>query len=250
MNLNNSQTGILRLSRFLVIRNFTSLFSQLWNFLRLYLQNNLLSSQFNPYNMTNSSVQTTVSMKKLILATILLFSASVHAEKGHIADDAMIYVHNGPSNQYRIITRIPSGSSVDILKRDPKTKYVQIRMSKGRIGWVEPTAVDPGDSISVRLPKLQSSLEESQITVAEQAAKIETLQSESGGMREKNQLLTSEVAELNATIKELNFKIESSDESNLMRWFTHGGLVALGGVILGLILPYFPKRRKRKDEWF
>lgn len=162
----------------------------------------------------------------------------------------MIYVHNGPSNQYRIITRIPSGSAVEILKRDPKTKYVQIRMSKGRIGWVEPTAVDPGDSMSVRLPKLQSSLEKSQITVAEQAAKIETLQSESGGMREKNQLLTSEVAKLNATIKELNFKIETSDESNLMRWFTHGGLVALGGVILGLILPYFPKRRKRKDEWF
>ena len=200
--------------------------------------------------MTNSSFQTYVSMKKLLLIASLLLSASVHAEKGHIADDAMIYVHNGPSNEYRIITRIRSGTAVDILKRDSKTKYVQVRMPKGRIGWVEPTAVDPGDSISVRLPKLQSSLDKSQTTVSEQSVQIEKLQSESKSMREKSQLLTSEVAELNATIKELNFKIESSDESNLMRWFTHGGLVALGGVILGLILPYFPKRRKQKDEWF
>lgn len=200
--------------------------------------------------MTNSSFQTHVSMKKLLLIASLLFSVSVHAEKGHIADDAMIYVHNGPSNEYRIITRIRSGTAVDILKRDSKTKYVQVRMPKGRIGWVEPTAVDPGDSISVRLPKLQSSLDKSQTTVSEQSVQIEKLQSESKSMREKSQLLTSEVAELNATIKELNFKIESSDESNLMRWFTHGGLVALGGVILGLILPYFPKRRKQKDEWF
>lgn len=200
--------------------------------------------------MTNSSAHTNVSMKKLLLITFLLFSISAHAEKGHIADDAMIYVHNGPSNEYRIITRIRSGTAVQILKRNPKTKYVQVRMPKGKIGWVEPTAVNPGDSISIRLPKLQSSLEKSQSTVSQQASQIETLQSDSSSMREKSEQLTSDVAKLNATIKELNFKIESSDESNLMRWFTHGGLVALGGVILGLLLPYFPKRRKQKDEWF
>jgi len=217
---------------------------------RVYLQNNLLSDQFNPYNMTNSSVQTNVSMKKLLLTVFLLFSVSAHAEKGHIADDAMIYVHNGPSNEYRIITRIKSGTAVQILKRNAKTKYVQIRMPKGKVGWVEPTAVNPGDSISIRLPKLQSSLEKSQTTVSTQASQIEKLQIESNSMRDKSQQLSSEVAKLNATIKELNFKIESSDESNLMRWFTHGGLVALGGVILGLLLPYFPKRRKQKDEWF
>ncbi len=200
--------------------------------------------------MTNSSVQTNVSMKKLLLTTCLLFSLSAHAERGHIADDAMVYVHNGPSNEYRIITRIKSGAPVQILKRDPKSKYVQIKMPKGRIGWVEPSAVNPGDSISVRLPKLQSSLDKSQSTVTEQADKIEKLQRETNQLKQKNLSLTTEVVELKSSIKELNFKIESTDESNLMRWFTHGGLVALGGVILGLILPYFPKRRKRKDDWF
>lgn len=200
--------------------------------------------------MPNSSVQTNVSMKKLLLTSLLLFSVSAQAEKGHIADDAMVYVHNGPSNEYRIITRIKSGSPVTILKRDPKTKYAQIRMPQGRIGWVEPSAVDSGDSMSVRLPKLQSSLEKSQTTVTEQAQQIESLQQESAALKRDNQTLSTEVQELKASIKDLNFKIESSDESNLMRWFTHGGLVALGGVFLGLILPYFPKRKKRKDEWF
>jgi len=197
-----------------------------------------------------SSIQTLVSMKKVLLLTLFLFSTVAQAEKGHIADDAMVYVHNGPSNEYRIITRIRSGTAVEILKRDAKTKYTQIRMPKGRIGWVEPGAVDAGDSISVRLPKLQSSLEKSQSIVKQQTLKIDQLQTESDSLKQKNVSLTSEVEQLNTTIKELNFQIESSDESNLMRWFTHGGLVALGGVILGLLLPYFPKRRKRKDEWF
>lgn len=200
--------------------------------------------------MTNSSVQTNVLMKKLALISLLFFSVSAQAEKGHIADDAMVYVHNGPNNSYRIITRIKSGTAVTILKRDPQSKYVQIKMPQGRIGWVEPTAVDPGDSISVRLPKLQSDLEQSQTTVKEQAEKIVELQQESKSLKDTNESLNSEVQQLKATIKDLNFQIETSDESNLMRWFTHGGLVALGGVFLGLILPYFPKRRKRKDEWF
>ncbi|EAR60953.1 TIGR04211 family SH3 domain-containing protein [Neptuniibacter caesariensis] len=189
-------------------------------------------------------------MKKLALISLLLFSVSAQAQKGHIADDAMVYVHNGPSNSYRIITRIKSGTPVTILKRDASSKYVQIKMPKGRIGWVEPTAVDPGDSISVRLPKLQSDLEQSQTMVKEQAEKIVELQQESKNLKNTNESLNSEVQQLKAKIKDLNFQIESSDESNLMRWFTHGGLVALGGVFLGLILPYFPKRRKRKDEWF
>ncbi|PIE25252.1 MAG: hypothetical protein CSA60_01140 [Neptuniibacter caesariensis] len=189
-------------------------------------------------------------MKKLALTSLLLLSMSAQAEKGHIADDAMVYVHNGPSNSYRIITRIKSGTAITILKRDTNTKYVQIKMPKGRIGWVESSAVDPGDSISIKLPKLQNSLEKSQATVKKQAEIIEQLQQESNSLKNTNQSLNTEVAKLKATIKDLNFKIESSDESNLMRWFTYGGLVALGGVFLGLILPYFPKRRKRKDEWF
>ena len=172
------------------------------------------------------------------------------AEKGHIADDAMVYVHNGPSNQYRITTRIKSGTAVEILKRDPTTRYVQIRMPKGKVGWVEGSSVDRGDSISIRLPKLQSSLEKSESMVKQQALQIEQLQAESNALKEENSALTNNTDSLKATIKDLNFQIESSDETNLMRWFTHGGLVALGGVILGLILPYFPKRRKRKDDWF
>lgn len=204
--------------------------------------------------MTKLRIQTSVSMKKTLLTLSLLLgtslSSAAYAERGHIADDALIYVHNGPSNEYRIITRIKSGTPVEILKRDSKTKYAQIRMPKGRIGWVEPSAISSGDSISIQMPKLQSDLEKSQSTVAAQTAAIEKLQSDSEAMKEENATLSHQVDELNAAIKDLNFQLETSDESNLMRWFTYGGLVALGGVILGLLLPYFPKRRKRKDEWF
>ncbi len=191
-------------------------------------------------------------MKKYSLLPLILFFVSplVLAQPGHIADDAMVYVHNGPSNQYRIITRIASGTPVEILERNNSTKYTHIRMDNGRDGWVESAAVDPGDSLAVRLPKLQQSLEQSQSTVSQQAEQIEQLQSESATLKSSNETLSSEVQKLNSRIKELQFQIDTTDETNLMRWFTYGGLVALGGVFFGLILPYLPRRKKRRDDWF
>ncbi|MFW1677026.1 TIGR04211 family SH3 domain-containing protein [Pontibacter sp. JAM-7] len=191
-------------------------------------------------------------MNKSTLITLLLlcFSPLVLAQPGHIADDAMVYVHNGPSNQYRIITRIASGSPVEILERNKSTNYTHIRMQNGRTGWVESASVDPGDSLSIALPKMERSLEQSQSTVSQQAQQIEGLQTESAALKKSNESLSSDVQKLNSRIKELQFQLDTTDETNLMRWFTYGGLVALGGVFFGLILPYLPRRKKRRDDWF
>lgn len=189
-------------------------------------------------------------MKKLLFIPLLLLSFTAHAQKGHIADDAMVYVHKGPNNTFRIITRIKSGTPVQILKRDSGSRYTQIKMPNGKIGWVESISVDRGDSITARLPKLDADLKNSRDTVEQQANRIEELEAESSGLKKQNTQLNNEVTALKSQIKELNFQLDSTDESNLMRWFTHGGLVAFGGVILGLILPHFPRRKKRRDDWF
>ena len=35
----------------------------------------------------------------------------------------------------------------------------------------------------------------------------------------------------------------------MVEWFTRGGIVALGGIILGVIIAYLPKKRRRNDQW-
>jgi SH3 domain protein len=34
-----------------------------------------------------------------------------------------------------------------------------------------------------------------------------------------------------------------------MMWFTRGGMVAGAGILLGIILTYLPKRKRRSNEW-
>ncbi|NVK43027.1 MAG: TIGR04211 family SH3 domain-containing protein [Oceanospirillaceae bacterium] len=186
----------------------------------------------------------------LAASLVLMTALPVCAKPGHIADDVYTYYHSGPSNQYRIIGRIRSGEPVEILKRDQSTDYVQIRMDDGKTGWLPGEHVAEGPSTLSRLPELEAALTEKQSTTSDQKQEIDTLRAELGRLKTENQSYTGELQTLNSQIDSLNRQIENMDESNLMRWFTHGGLVALGGVLLGLLIPYFPKKRKRRDDWF
>ncbi len=189
------------------------------------------------------------------LATGLLLLASlgplpVFAQPGHVADDVYTFYHSGPSNKYRIAGRVRSGDAVDIIKRDASTDYVQVKLESGRTGWLPGDQITEGPSTLARLPELQAALSEKSATTQTQADEITRLRTELTDLKARNQSYDNERDVLNRQIKDLNNQIENMDDSNLMRWLTHGGLVALGGVLLGLLIPYFPKRRKRSNDWF
>ncbi|MBA4502050.1 TIGR04211 family SH3 domain-containing protein [Marinobacterium marinum] len=190
-------------------------------------------------------------MKKvLLLGALLCASAPVLAEKGHISDDAHVFFHSGPSNQYRITGRINSGESIQILGRNNETEYVQIRTSGGRTGWLPGDLVRSGDSKLIELPKLEEALEQSRTTISEQADTIEKLNSSLTQLQQESSTYTDQIRSLNTEIRDLQSQINNMDQSNLMRWLTYGGLIAFGGVLLGLIVPHLPRKRKRSDDWF
>lgn len=188
-------------------------------------------------------------MKKSFACILLALALPAHAQKAHIADDVYIFYHSGPSNQYKITGRVNSGTPITILKRDPDSKYVLIRMPNDKTGWVAPTNVEEGPSLFERVPTLEANLKNSQAKVEEQKAVIEQLQAELAAVQDERAALTEELRTSNAQIQSLSFQVENMDQSNLMRWFTHGGLVALGGVILGLLLRSFSGRRKPTSSW-
>jgi len=188
-------------------------------------------------------------MKKvLFLALLGSLTATAYAEPAHIADDAYVFMNSGPSNQYRINGRVNSGESVVILDR--KNEYIQIRTESGRVGWVPESFVDPGLSGLVRLPELESELAQARKQIEAQEQEIEVLQNSAQSRRQESEQSQARVTELEQEITSLKSRIANMDQSNLIRWLTHGGLVALGGVLIGLLVPYLPKRRKPRNDWF
>jgi SH3 domain protein len=79
---------------------------------------------------------------------------------------------------------------------------------------------------------------------------LQTVQTQLTNFRAETSNRDAEVLERDKRIRELEFQVASMDQSNLMRWLTHGGLIALGGLIIGVIVSNLPRRKKRQSEWF
>ena len=189
-------------------------------------------------------------MKKILsLSLLLALSVPLHAqEAAHIADDVYVFTHGGPGNQYRINGRVNSGEPVTILGR--QNQYIQIRTESGRTSWVPAEFVATGKSKLAQLPSLEESLITSETRIEEQDEEIARLNQQISSISGNNSKFTEQINHLERQIVQLESEIANMDQSNLIRWLTHGGLVALGGVLLGLFVPYLPKRRKRRDDWF
>jgi SH3 domain protein len=186
--------------------------------------------------------------KALLLVLIGSLSAPVFAESAHIADDVYVFMNSGPSNQYRINGRVSSGEAVEILDR--RDDYIQIRTESGKVGWVPAPFVAKGVSDLSRMPELEAALSASQKRVEAQQKEIEILQQSAQARLQESEQARNRVVELEQEISTLKTQIANMDQSNLIRWLTHGGLVALGGVLLGLLVPYLPKKRKQRSDWF
>lgn len=186
--------------------------------------------------------------KALLLLLIGSFPATLFAAPAHIADDVYVFMNSGPSNQYRIIGRVTSGEPVEILDR--RDSYVQVRTENGKVGWVPAPFVADGVSNLSRLPELEKALTASRKRVEAQQKEIEILKQSAQARQEESEKSRNRVTELEREIGTLKNQISNMDQSNLIRWLTHGGLVALGGVLLGLLVPYLPRRRKQRSDWF
>ena len=200
--------------------------------------------------------------KTVLLFMCLIYSASVFsAESYHVSDEVKIYMHRGPSNQYKIKARISSGTPLTFIARNKETKYVHVRTNTGVQGWIESRYLANGKSVKSSLPEAKKQLQISQQAQQEQTMKIEALSSElqQVSLQRKTELsrinearakTTAQVTQFENQIVRLQAEIDGMDESNMMGWFLRGGAVAIIGIIIGLIIPNLPKRRRRTEDWF
>ncbi|BBB26487.1 TIGR04211 family SH3 domain-containing protein [Amphritea japonica] len=187
--------------------------------------------------------------KQLITYLFAMLLATSAEAANYISDDVFTFYHGGPSTEYRITGRIRSGTPVTVLSRDEKTDFLRIKTPSGKVGWISADKVSTGTSLANRFPKLEEQLKQNEGSLNSQAEEVSVLKQQNQTLARQNQGNAEKVSALEEQIVSLNRTINGMDESNLMRWFTYGGLVAFGGLILGLMIPYLPKRRKRHDTW-
>ncbi|MDN3651952.1 TIGR04211 family SH3 domain-containing protein [Thalassotalea ponticola] len=166
----------------------------------------------------------------------------------YISDELFIYFHSGPGTQYRILGTIDAGEQVTLMGA-PKNGYQQLVDERQREGWVDAKYLSKSPGLKVVVAELNAELAdhvssknslEQKLTQANQ--QVAELDSQLSQLQEQHKVLNEQyqVAANELDNKELNI---------MLTWFMYGGGVMAIGVLLGLILPRFFKRRNNYSSW-
>ena len=196
--------------------------------------------------------------------TILLLgltSGSVLAQSNEawVSDELSTYVRSGPTDGYRIIGTLTAGEQVEIL--ETSGDYSRVRNSDNNAVWVLSNELQNTPSAREQLPALESRVQALSTELAgineqwEQrlVSMTETLDAREQRISElenRNAVLEEEAEQQLQQVRELQARLDTQEEDLLLRYFMYGGGVAGAGLIVGLIVPHLPRRRKKRDRWF
>jgi len=200
------------------------------------------------------------SLKYLFVVSAILMSCIATSAPRYVSDDIYIYLHSGPGIEFRIIGTAKASDKVETLKYDKKTKFMQIKTPRGKVGWVKMSELQKSLPAKLLLPKVQEDLKTAQQKLANIASKNKQKMAKNvDTIRQQNELIANlkdEKSSLQTTIlelKERNLELDllqsTKDDRVKMEWMINGGGVLIFGLVIGLILPFIPRRKKRKENW-
>lgn len=184
---------------------------------------------------------------KNLFLILIFISSFANAATSYISDDLHTFIHSGPGTKYKIIGSVNTGDRVEIIRKN--SKYTLIKDSKGRSGWVNSKYISAQPGLKERLPQLETQLTKVQAQLDEYKTNIESQDSKLEKLENINLTLNKQIEEIQILNANLNDKLDTKKNDLLMRWFSYGGMVAGGGLILGLILPYLIPSRRKKSRW-
>ncbi|HAR06870.1 MULTISPECIES: TIGR04211 family SH3 domain-containing protein [Halomonas] len=176
-----------------------------------------------------------------------------------VSDELTTYVRSGPTDGYRIVGTLTAGQPVTLL--DTSGDYSQVRSDSGDVVWVPSSELQQTPSASDQLPKLEARVEELteeldgineswEERTRTMTETLEVRESRIAELEARNHELESAFSDISETNKDLEARLETRKEDLLMRYFMYGGGVAGAGLIVGLIVPHLPRRRRKRDRWF
>lgn len=193
-------------------------------------------------------------LHKVLLSSLLLGCSLPAFSSDYITENLSTYMRKGAGDQFKISGSIQAGEKITVLDR--KERFVLIRDSRNREGWVLASEVSQTASPKELIPQLQQQVQDlngrlakidsdwQQRTVEIQRRGNES-QKQTSDLLAENAQLKREMEILKNKNRSLETMQDSEKRSIAIQYFIYGGSVLVVGLILGLILPYLAPRRKR-----
>ncbi|REC96633.1 TIGR04211 family SH3 domain-containing protein [Kushneria indalinina] len=186
--------------------------------------------------------------------------STAHAEEARwVSDSLSTYVRSGPTDSYRIVGTVDAGQRVTQL--ETQGDYSRIQTEGGDTVWIPSDDLQAEQSVQDRMPEMQERVQtltqrlegiddEWNDRVADMKSSLQSSQARVNELQTSNDDLNAQLTQAQSKMREYQAKLDTEREDLLMRYFVYGGSVAGGGLVLGLLVPHLPRRRKKRDRWF
>ncbi|WP_083002459.1 TIGR04211 family SH3 domain-containing protein [Halomonas sp. GT] len=176
-----------------------------------------------------------------------------------VSDELSTYVRSGPTDGYRIVGTLNAGEQVEVL--EISGDYTRVRSNSGDTVWVLSSELQQDPSAREQLPVLQAQVEELtqeldginstwEQRVSSMTETLDIREQRIAELETRNHELDNEAEQSRQQVRALQARLDTQEEDLLMRYFMYGGGVAGAGLLVGLIVPHLPRRRKKRDRWF
>ncbi|MDN6179961.1 MAG: TIGR04211 family SH3 domain-containing protein [Halomonadaceae bacterium] len=197
------------------------------------------------------------------LVGLLIGLGSGHAvaqsNQSWVSEELTTYVRSGPTDGYRIVGTLSAGEQVQAL--ETSGKYTRVKSQSGDTVWILSDELKSTPSAREKLPKLETQVTELsneldninetwEERVSSMKQGIETRTERISELEARNESLDGDSEAQREKVRALNARLDTQEEDLLMRYFMYGGGVAGAGLLVGLIVPHLPRRRKKRDRWF
>ncbi|MDP5142163.1 TIGR04211 family SH3 domain-containing protein [Rheinheimera baltica] len=200
-------------------------------------------------------------MFRLIKSTLLvLFStcwlslstsavAQAETKPAFISDALFVYLHSGPSNQYRIVGTLNAGQSVTYLGEDADTGYAQIQFEDNKTGWLPKEYVTYTPGLVYQLEQLKTEYANHNETVQALQQQRDQLNSELNQAVAERKNAQDQLEQANSAYEQLKVQVEATQTSVWQKPMVLGSLILLAGLIFGLVLPLIMPKRRNSERW-
>jgi len=195
----------------------------------------------------------------MLLLGLASGAALAQSNEAWVSDELSTYVRSGPTDGYRIIGTLTAGEQVEVL--ETSGDYSRVRNSDDNAVWVLSNELKDTPSAREQLPALEGRVqalstelaginEQWEQRVASMTETLDVREQRISELENRNAALEEEADQQLQQVRELQARLDTQEEDLLLRYFMYGGGVAGAGLIVGLIVPHLPRRRKKRDRWF
>ena len=136
-----------------------------------------------------------------------------------------------------------------MLQENPENSFVEVIDDKQRTGWVDAEFINISKSVRELVPGLRQQVEKTDKIILQQRSSIDLLNQQIIDLTSQNTNLKKKLGDTEKENAKKAQTLADYDQTAQMEWFTRGGIVAVISLLLGIILTYLPKKRRRDDNW-